>query len=123
MRDYDLMRNILLTVSLSSKPLNLVDFADLAKLNKIKEELARLKEEGLINSTFVYDAAISHGEVQGLTKEGRAFLRNIENEEIWLLLQRTPNAANLDISYPLLNEICEVIIKKYVISKIPKDIE
>lgn len=123
MRDYDLMRNILITTSLSTAPLELCDFLNLAEPQEIKEELTRLKDEGLLNSTFTFDVFISHGKVQGLTKEGTCFLRDIKDEKIWMLVKKTLKAASLDISYPLLKEICEVVIKKYVMSKIPKEIE
>lgn len=49
-------------------------------------------------------------------------MRNIENLRVWSIVSKTLEAANLDLSYPLLKEVCDEIIRRYVMGKIPKDL-
>ena len=63
---------------------------------------------------------MSLGRVEGLTPDGRAFLRDIENERVWAIVCETLEAAGLDLSYPLLREVCEEVVRRYVMGKIPK---
>ena len=123
MRDYELMRNILLAVVHAEKELQVRDFAQYGELNGIKEELERLKEEGLIKHNIVWDSyGITLGTITGVTPKGKEFARNIENLRVWLIVSKTLEAANLDLSYPLLKEVCDEIIRRYVMGKIPKDL-
>lgn len=55
----------------------------------------------------------------GLTDEGREFYRLVENEEVWRIVLDTLGRAGVDVSYPLLKEVCEEIVKRYVTQFIP----
>ena len=122
MRNYQLMRNILNEVSHSQKPLYFFDFHQYGNDEDIKNELQRLKHEGLIehNMSWSY-GTFNGGEVTAITEQGRAFFRNIENDKVWRLILKTLEEAELDLSYPLLNEVCEEVVKRYVMSKIPTE--
>lgn len=123
MRNYELMRNILLAVVHAEKELQVRDFAQYGELNGIKEELERLKEEGLIKHNIVWDSyGITLGTITGATPKGKGFARNIENLRVWSIVSKTLEAASLDLSYPLLKEVCDEIIRRYVMGKIPKDL-
>lgn len=120
MRNYQLMRNILNEVSHAQKPLYFFDFHQYGNDEDIRNELQRLKHEGLIehNMSWSY-GTFNGGEVTAITEQGRAFFRNIENDKVWHLIISTLEDAGLDLSYPLLNEVCEEVVKRYVMSKIP----
>ena len=48
-------------------------------------------------------------------------MRNIENERVWMLVLQTLEVAGLDLSYPLLKEVTDEIVRRYVMGKIPKE--
>lgn len=113
----------MIRASQAEGPLVVHGFMSLGGLDDIREELDRLKEEGLIEHDISWDPAeMPLGRVGGLTSAGRAFLRDIENERVWAIVLETLEAANLDLSYPLLKEVCEEIVRRYVMGKIPKEI-
>lgn len=122
MRNYQLMRSIIKCVAKANKPLDFYDFHECGHDEDIQEELQRLKQEGLIehNMSWSY-GTFNGGEVTAITEQGRAFFRNIENDKVWRLILKTLEEAELDLSYPLLNEVCEEVVKRYVMSKIPTE--
>ena len=123
MRNYDLMRAILCKVANSEKAPAVRDFRGFGEIEDIRQELERLKNEGLIVHDIKWEAPeISYGKVTSITQEGKNFLRNIENEHVWALICKTLEDANLDLAYPLLKEVCDEIVKRYVMSKIPKEL-
>lgn len=122
MRNYQLMRSILCKIAHSESELDFGDFFGVCcgeEARDVQIELFRLKEEGLIKHNLVLIYGVANGKVQGLTKDGREFYRNIENERVWLLIKQTLEVAQLDLSYPLLKEVCDEIVRRYVMSKIP----
>ena len=120
MRNYCLMRTILLAVKKSDEPLRFLDFKGWSH-DDIKEEFMRLSDEGLIAAEITLNNYVAV-ELNELTKEGNDFARNIENGKVWLIVYETLKDANLDLSYPLLKEVSDEIVKRYVMSKIPKDL-
>ena len=122
MRNYELMRSILCKAATLKEPLSIGVFLSHYDFEEIKEEITRLSDEGLIQHSIVWEACeMASGKITGITEEGRAFLRNIENERVWMLIEQTLKDANLDLSYPLLKEVCEEIVRRYVMSKIPSE--
>ena len=122
MRNYELMRTILCKVATLKEPLSIGVFLNNYEFEEIQEEITRLNDEGLIQHNIVWEAhEIANGKITGITETGRAFLRNIENERVWMLIEQTLKDANLDLSYPLLKEVCEEIVRRYVMSKIPSE--
>ena len=123
MRNYQLMRSILCVIARANQEVKLNDFACLGAIKEVREELDRLKHEGLIEHDIIWSAeTLLNGSVKCVTQEGEDFLRNIENEHVWALVFKTLEDANLDLSYPLLKEVCDEIVKRYVMSKIPKEL-
>ena len=120
MRDYNLMRNMLVFIGRSNRELNLVDFQQFDSVSPVQGELSRLMEEGLVESTMEFKPSYNNGTVKGLTEEGIAFLRDIENDRVWALMAKTLEDAGLDLSYPLLKKVCETIVERYVMSRIPE---
>ena len=119
MRDYNMMRNMLVFISNGGeRALN--DFCHFGDVYPVREELSRLREEGLIDSDMSFEPEFNGGKVNGLTAEGKAFARDIENDSVWELIRKTLEDSGLDISYPLLKKVCETIVERYVMSKIPK---
>ena len=122
MRNYELMRSILCKAATLKEPLSIGVFLSHYDFEEIKEEITRLSDEGLIQHSIVWEACeMASGKITGITEEGRAFLSNIENERVWMLIEQTLKDANLDLSYPLLKEVCEEIVRRYVMSKIPNE--
>ena len=122
MRNYELMRSILCKAATLKEPLSIGVFLSHYEVAEIREEITRLNIEGLIQHSIVWEACeMASGKITGITEEGRAFLRNIENERVWMLIEQTLKDANLDLSYPLLKEVCEEIVRRYVMSKIPNE--
>ena len=110
------------TAAVLKEPLSIGVFLNNYEFAEAKEEITRLGNEGLIQHNIVWEAYnIANGKITGITETGREFLRNIENERVWLLIEQTLKEANLDLSYPLLNEVCEEIVRRYVMSKIPTE--
>lgn len=123
MRDYETMRAALAIAASARDELHYNDFRDAGQDDQLENELARLSEDRLIEG----DIHFSHGfgersrcNVSGLTPKGLEFYRLIENEEVWLIIRDTLRKAGVDISYPLLKEVCEEIVKRYVTSFIPE---
>lgn len=120
MRDYNLMRNMLVFIDRSDRELNLVDFQHFGAVFLVRGELYRLREEGLVESSMAFKPSYNNGTAKGLTEEGAAFLRDIEDDRVWALMAKTLEDAGLDLSYPLLKKVCETIVERYVMSKIPE---
>ena len=119
MRDYNMMRNMLIFVSNGGeRALN--DFCHFGDARSVGQELSRLREEGLIDSDMSFEPEFNGGKVRGLTAKGRVFVRDIENDVVWGLIRKTLEDSGLDLSYPLLKKVCETIVERYVMSKIPK---
>lgn len=120
MRDYNMMRNMLVFISsCGERALN--DFCHFGDVYSVQEELSRLQEEGLIDSDMSFEPEYNGGKVSKLTVEGKAFVRDIENDRVWELIRKTLEDSGLDISYPLLKKVSETIIERYVMSRIPKN--
>ena len=121
MRDYIAMRDVLSAIEGAVKTLTFNDFRGVQQRDQVVLELKRLKQDGLISSTLVFDGKVClEGSVYGLTEEGYDFFNLIKNERVWKLILKTLNAAEIDVSYPLLKEVCEEIVKRYVTSFIPR---
>ncbi|MST60032.1 hypothetical protein [Parafannyhessea umbonata] len=121
-RDYDTMRTVLAIVAANDGPTSYGDFISVRDEAALKRELARLEADGLIESTIEFQDGSGiclGGEISGLTPEGREFFRLIENDRVWALVSRTLDSAGIDVSYPLLKEVSEEIVKRYVIGFIP----
>lgn len=119
MRDYNMMRDMLMFVSNGGERV-LNDFCDFGQITDVTRELSRLREEGLIDSSMDFEPEYNGGRVKGLTPNGRAFLRDVEDEVVWSLIRKTLDKTGLDLSYPLLKKVCETIVERYVMSKIPE---
>lgn len=124
MRSYETMRHVLAVAAKTEAELHYVDFRTTAGRDDdmLECELNRLKREDLLDG----EVNLTHefGErsccrVAGLTDEGLAFYKLIENDKVWDIILETLKAANIDISYSLLKEVCEEIVKRYVTSCIP----
>ena len=119
-RDYNLMRSVLVFIGCSDEELNFSDFfGHFEKAFPVQDELSRLRREGLIESSMAFEPSYNNGTVKGLTEEGEAFLRDIEDDRVWALACSTLEDAGLDLSYPLLKKVCETVVERYVMSKIP----
>lgn len=120
-RDYDLMRAVLATVAGSHGPAKYGSFYDIRDEAALKRELARLERDGLIDSTITFQGGdgICLGGEASITNEGREFLRLIENDRAWELMRRTLDDVGIDVPYPLLKDVCEEIVRRYVASFIP----
>lgn len=121
MRDYVLMRQILAEALDHKQSDGVKQFFDLADSRLVEAELDRLSSEGLLEASLEYDSfgtCVGCG-IGGLTSEGVAFYRLVENGDVWRIVHSTLMAVNVDISYPLLKEVCEEIVKRYVASFIP----
>lgn len=126
MRNYQVMRNILVQTLLSKDELQMEDFLGLNFNEKIenvyKEELSRLEEEGLIIHDIRWgESYLIGGTIKGLTAEGKKFARCIRDDSVWLGVYETLKRSQLDISYPLIEKVCERIAEKIVMSYIPED--
>lgn len=123
MRNYRLMRNVLKIIKNSIMPLTFVDFQRYGSYEDVQEELIRLKNEGLIEHDMTWSCgSFDGGEVSGITEKGIDFFRDIQNDTVWDIIEKTLEEANLDLSYPLLKVVCDEIVKRYVMGKIPSDI-
>lgn len=122
MRNYDVMREIIIDIATTKAPIEYGDFLNIKNESAIKDELCRLKDEGLYKGEirFLDDTnTCLGGEIEGLTREGMEFYRLIENYDAWEIMRKTLKKANVDIPYPLLKEVCQEIVKRYVASFIP----
>lgn len=121
MRDYVLMRQIMSVAGNHNRDDGVKDFFDLGDAEKVESELTRLANEGLLDADMgpnCFGATVAR-KVGGLTDEGIVFYRLVENPDVWRIAYETLEAAKVDISYPLLKEVCEEIVKRYVTSFIP----
>ena len=121
-RSYTAMREVLSIAAKARRTLEFDDFASIHQRDKAVEELNRLKKDGLLDAvvSFAPDGACLSCAVSGLTDEGREFYNLIENDAVWGIICETLKSADIDISYPLLKEVCEEIVKRYVVSFIPE---
>lgn len=119
-RDYAVMRKILAMVA-QQRCITFDGFIGVAERGVVTRELMRLKRDGLIDSTLMFDEwdVCEGGQVTCLTAEGIDFWHLIESEEVWRIVYGVLVKASIDISYPLLKEVCEEIVKRYVTSFIP----
>ena len=130
MRNFELMRNILLKVSKDceekERSLALSEMEEWIKgsffsSKDLITEVKRLTEEDLIDSEIIFDnfSSLVRAKIHCITPKGKEFLRLIEEPHVWEICSKTLKDAGLDLSYPFLNEVCEEIVKRYVMSKIP----
>jgi hypothetical protein len=130
MRNYKLMRDILLKVSKEcareEESLALSEMQEWIKgslysKEGLMAEIKRLTSEDLIDSVIVISefSTLVEGKICCITPKGEEFLRLIENPEVWEICSSTLKNAGLDLSYPFLKEVCDEIVKRYVFSKIP----
>ena len=123
MRDYVTMRAVLEAAANAGRELCYSDFHADGRDDKLREELTRLTDDGLLDADVAFDVGfgeVGKCNVKGLTAEGRAFPKLVENDMVWELILATLNKAGIDVSYPLLKEVCEEIVKRYVTSFIPE---
>lgn len=118
MRNYEIMRSVLLAVKHTKEPISLIDFEGMCEHSDLRDELIRLSDEGLI-AQKITSKNYATVKIESLTKEGADFARSIENGEVFAIIHKTLERANVDLSYPLLQEVCTEIVKRYVMSKIP----
>lgn len=120
MRDYTVMREVLSLAYATARPLPFDDFYGAGQRDHVVDELKRLQREGLIDGGFEFDGQMClSGSVDGLTPIGEEFFRDIENGDVWKIILDTLEKAGVDLSYPLLKEVCEEIVRRYVASFIP----
>lgn len=120
-RDYGTMRSVLAIVAGCRRPATYGSFLGISDEVSLKQELARLEKDGLIDSTIRFqggDGMCLGGEAT-ITDEGREFLHLIENDRAWELMRQALDAAGTDVPYPLLKDVCEEIVRRYVASFIP----
>lgn len=122
-RDYNAMRAVLATAAGSAHPLKYRDLWPAVRDEAaLRQELARLGSDGLIDDGIRFqggDGCCLGGEAS-ITDEGREFFMLVENECVWQFVLRTLDAAGVDVPYPLLKNVCEEIVTRYVSSFIPK---
>ena len=116
------MRGVLAIAAEARSVLRYHDFSAAGHDDILEVELERLAREGLIDGDVYFARGFNERSacsVDGLTEEGMAFYKLIENDDVWEIVLSTLKAANVDVSYPLLKEVCEEIVKRYVTSFIP----
>lgn len=125
MRDYAVMRHVLTVAREARTDLYYSDF--LLSVgnddNILSQELVRLTNDGLLDADISLDGGFGSRKrcvVSGLTDEGQEFCKLLENHDVWAIILNTLKEANVDVSYPLLKEVCEEIVKRYVTSFIPQ---
>ena len=121
-RNYTVMRELLAHISKARQMLDLDDLDWFEPRDRVRGELRRLKADGLIDGVveFTPSGVCRSCTVTGLTDEGREFWRLVENDAVWAIVRDTLKAADIDVPYPLLKEVCEEIVKRYVTSFIPE---
>lgn len=120
MRDYQTMRNVLAIAGNAQCELHYTDFSAAGRPDSVDEELSRLTREGLLDADVSFvDGICMRCYVTGITDNGRGFLDLIKNKSVWSIVRKTLDAAGVDLSYPLLKEVCEEIVKRYVVGFIP----
>ena len=121
-RCYTTMRGVLAIAADAEGVLYYRDFDAAGHDDMLEAELERLACDGLLDGDVHFGREFgerSACSVTGLTDEGRAFYKLVENDDVWEIVLSTLKAANVDVSYPLLREVCEEIVKRYVTSFIP----
>jgi hypothetical protein len=123
-RDFNVMRRVLMTVAGSDEPVQYGAFMLIEDEDAVMSEIRRLDRDGLIETDIAFQNGTGYcmGGRASITEEGREFLNFIENDRVWELMRTTLDAAGIDVPYPLLKEVCEEIVERYVASFIP-DIE
>ena len=127
MRRYNTMRAVLLHIKdkscLSFDDFSVLTHGSYDSREAIIEELKRLQYERLIDSSLEFDNsnACLSGVVHGLTEDGESLVRLIEQSDVWKICIATLTQAEIDLSYPLLKEVCEEVVRRYVMSKIPTE--
>ena len=121
-RNYGVMCNVLDRIAKTRRHLEYDDFANIQQRDRVRDELKRLSADGLIDGAveFGADGVCLVCAVKGLTDEGKAFYRLVENARVRELAISTLREADIDVPYPLLKEVCEDIVKRYVTCFIPK---
>lgn len=120
MRDYDVMRQVLAVIAASGET-RYSAFGSVKPRGGVDEELSRLTGDGLVDGEVMRDryGTLVGVTIRGLTDEGVEFWRLIENDDVWRIVLGTLTRAAVDVSYPLLKEVCEEIVKRYVTRFIP----
>ena len=121
MRDYDVMHNVIKVMATPTRRIAYIDFSNVKPNNLVVPEMQRLIADGLVEGNVREDLSgvLMTFDIAGLTDEGREFWKLIENEDVWAIIRDTLRKADIDVSYPLLKEVCEEIVKRYVTSFIP----
>ena len=121
MRDYEVMREVFNVIAEPTGRIAFSDFSRVQPNDFVEPELLRLISDGLIEGEIRYDrfGTCQTFHIEGLTEEGAVFWRLIENDGVWAIICDTLRKADIDVSYPLLKEVCEEIVKRYVTSFIP----
>lgn len=123
MRDYDLMRRILLVARDAGGDVKLTDLAGFGTCDEVASEVRRLAGEGLLEAAVetLPSGGILCGSVDRVTKAGEDFARLIESAEVWRIVSMTLERAGIDLSYPFLRDVCETVVKRYVERCIPDE--
>lgn len=121
MRDFSVMHDVIRVVATSTRRIGFIDFSSVKPNKLVVPELQRLIADGLVEGDVYEDRSgvLLEFDIVGLTDEGRVFWKLIENESVWAIIRDTLRKADIDVSYPLLKEVCEEIVKRYVVSFIP----
>ena len=122
MRDYETVRAVLASLASKGGAVGYGAFRPIPDDDGVKVELERLDRDRLIKSSisFLDGRGACLGGKAEITDEGREFYRLIENDDVWRLVSQTLDAAAVDVPYPLLRDVCEEIVKRYVTSFIPE---
>ena len=123
-RDYRAMREILEVVARAGNPVGYSALRSCADQKTVAYEVTRLMDDGLVNGDMRFNVFKEYmgGEVRGFTDEGREFYNLVAKGEAWNVMLEALTAADINIPYPLLKEVCEEVVKRYVISFIPEEV-
>lgn len=123
MRNYEAMRIILVKTLHADKELSFIDYVGYERETHkaFQEEFIRLKKEGLIKHNMKWDVCFNGGTVKGLTETGEEFARHIQDYSVWRVVLETLNKSGLDISYPLIQKVCERVAERIVMNCLPEE--
>lgn len=123
-RNYQLMHDILLYAQAAKEPFHVMKLSSMGDVCRVYDELERLNDEGLLGVSFITteQGDIIDAITSSITAEGKEFCRLIDNQRVWKLISETLEKADIDILYPLLKEVCETVVKRYVMGCIPENI-
>ena len=123
MRNYEIMRNVLVTALHSDKELTLGDFScDTDEIGKeYVAEIERLGKERLLTHNMKWDTCSNGGTIKGLTTAGEDFARHIQDDSVWFIVLKTLKKSKLDISYPLIQKVCERVAERIVMNCLPEE--